>query len=367
MTEQMSVLFEGARVGDLDLPNRVLMAPMTRARANGATPSPLMGTYYEQRASAGLIISEGVVISPEATGFVNVPGIYSDEQVAAWQFVTEKVHGRGGRIFAQLWHVGPISHPDLLGGKLPLAPSAINPNWQAFTKTGPTDTVTPKAMTAEDIDRTISDFRRAALNAIAAGFDGIELHAANAYLIHQFLAPSSNRRTDNYGGSRENRSRFLFEVVEAVSSAIGNKRTAVRLNPIVDGVAGIVLDDELEKTFQYVVNKLSDFNLAFLELAALTLKPGFDSVERTIEMARHYRPLYRGNLVVNGSMTEALAEAALAGRLADFIAFGRPFIANPDLVRRFRQGIPLTVPRQETFYEGGETGYIDYPFAGPAQ
>jgi N-ethylmaleimide reductase len=355
-------LFQPGRIGKLELPNRIVMAPMTRARASAdAVPTGMMITYYEQRASAGLIISEGTIVSPEATGYIKVPGLFTPEQVASWRPVTDAVHARGGRIFTQLWHVGRISHPDLLGGALPLAPSAIDAQFQAYTNNGQVATVTPRAMTHGDIRRTIDDFRIAALNAIDAGFDGVELHAANSYLIHQFLVPSANQRTDDYGGSVENRARFLLEVVDTVTEAIGADRVGVRLNPCMDGVAGIVLDAEAHATYDHAVRALDARGIAFVHLTALMIAPGLDSPERTIVMSRRYRALFSGPLIVNAALTRDTAEAALAEGVADFVAFGRPFVSNPDLVERFRQNLPLAEPDAESLYNGGAAGYVDYP------
>lgn len=355
-------LFQTGRIGDLDIPNRIVMAPMTRARASeDAVPTGMMVTYYAQRASAGLIISEGTIISREATGYIKVPGLFTAEQVASWRPVTDAVHARGGRIFTQLWHVGRISHPDLLDGALPLAPSAVNPGFDSYTKNGRMETVTPRAMSLDDIRRTIGDFATAARNAIEAGFDGVELHAANAYLIHEFLVPSANQRTDDYGGSVENRARFLLEVVDAVAGAIGSHRVGVRLNPCLDGPAGIVLDDEARDTYDYAIRALDTRNLAFLHLAALMFTPGLDSPDRTIEMGRRYRPLYSGSLIINAAMTRETAEAALAEGVADYVAFGKSFVANPDLVERFRDDLPLADLDPANLYTGGFSGYLDYP------
>ena len=361
-------LFQPGRIGRLALPNRIVMAPMTRARASAeAVPTGMMVSYYEQRAGAGLIISEGTIISPEATGYIKVPGLFTPEQIASWRPITKAVHAMGGRIFSQLWHVGRISHPDLLSGRLPLAPSAINAGFEAYTNNGRVATVTPREMTQDDIRRTIDDFRAAALNAIEAGFDGIELHAANSYLIHEFLVPSANRRTDDYGGSVENRARFLLELVDAVAGAIGADRVGVRLNPCMDGVAGIVLDAEAQATYEYAVKALDGRGIAFLHLTALALRPGFDTPERTIEMGRRYRPLFSGPLILNAALTQDTAGAALAEGIADFVAFGKAFIANPDLVERFREDIPLAEPDAQSLYNGGAAGYVDYGPADPAR
>ncbi len=354
-------LFEPGAIGPMALSNRIVMAPMTRSRANeDAVPSGMMVTYYEQRASAGLIISEGTIVSGEATGYIKVPGLFTPEQVASWRPITDAVHAKGGHIITQLWHVGRVSHPDLLDGALPLAPSAINPEFEAYTRNGRVPTVTPRAMTPEDINRTIEDFRKAAVNAMAAGFDGVELHAANTYLFHQFLVPSANQRTDEYGSTIENRARFLLKVVDTVAEAIGIDRVGVRMNPCVDGPVGIILDTEAQATYEYVIRELSTRKVAFLHLAALMFVPGLDSEDRTLEMARCFRPLFSGPLIINGAMTRDAAEYALREGIADYVAFGKDFIANPDLVYRLKKNVPLTEPDPNTFYEGGTSGYIDY-------
>jgi len=364
MTTSNASLFEPGHVGDLTLSNRLVMAPMTRARASDdRVPTPIMGTYYEQRASAGLIVSEGVVVSPMAAGYIKVPGIYSSEQIAAWRAITDRVHAAGGYIFAQIWHVGRMSHPELLDGRLPLAPSGINPNSTAYTRTGRTATVTPKAMSIEEIAGTVSDFRQAALNAVEAGFDGVEIHAANGYLFHQFFAPSANSRTDAYGGSVENRSRLLFEVLDAVSAAIGSRHIGVRLNPAMHDADGIMLDAELERTMDYVFERLNGHDLAYVHLAALPYHPEEEAAEATIAFAQRYRKLYKGTLILNTAMTAEAAIQAIETGMADLVAFGKPFISNPDFARRIRDGLPLTPPDPATFFEGEERGYIDYPFA----
>jgi N-ethylmaleimide reductase len=361
----MKTLFEPFQLGDVSLSNRIVMAPMTRCRADAESlaPTPIVATYYAQRASAGLIISEGTVVSPMATGYVKVPGIYTAQQVSAWSRVTDAVHRAGGKIFAQLWHVGRISHPDLLGGRLPLAPSAINPEFEAYTPTGPKATVTPKAMSVEEIEQTVADFKSAGENAIAAGFDGVELHAANAYLFHQFMATSANERVDAYGGNTENRARFLFEVLNAVGNGIGVGRTGIRLNPGMDQFAGIVLDEETTRTFDHVVSRLDTYGLAYLHLTGITAGEIPDPAARIVRTAMKYRKMFKGTLIINHGMGEETAHHALKEDAADLVAFGEPFIANPDLVRRFQNGLSLNQPDRSTFYQGEEQGYIDYALA----
>lgn len=345
-----------------DLKNRVVLAPMTRARADneGNVPTDLMVMYYTQRASAGLLISEGVFVSPEAVGYINVPGMYSPAQVAGWQKITDAVHEQGNLFFAQLWHVGRMSHPDMLHGNLPLAPSAINPHSQVYTPTGFLDTVTPAAMTAVQIKQTVADFVQAAHNALAAGFDGVELHAANSYLFHQFFMHCANTRTDEYGGSRENRARFLFEVLEAMqASGVDLGKVGVRLNPSLDGAGGLTLDAETLPTFDYIVQRLNDYGLAYLHL----LRPFTDVSQNKYaetNVARRYRPMYQGTLIINNAFDQEEANTILADGEADLVAFGKPFIANPDLVARFAQHAPLAEADKNTFYTPGAKGYTDY-------
>jgi N-ethylmaleimide reductase len=347
----------------LDLKNRIVLAPMTRARADnkGNVPNELMVEYYKQRATAGLLISEGVYVSTEAVGYINVPGIYTPEQVAGWKKVTGAVHAYGNKFFAQLWHVGRMSHPDMLNGKLPLAPSAINPNEKVYTPTGFLDTPTPVAMTIAQIKKTVEDFVQAAQNALAAGFDGVELHSANAYLFHQFFTGCSNVRTDEYGGSIQNRTRFLFEVLEAMQAAgLDLGQVGVRLNPSLNGPGGITLDADTIPTFDYIVERLNDYHLAYLHLLEPFTDPGDNKLgERHI--ARRYRPLYKGTLIINNNFNREKANQIIAGGGADLVAFGKPFIANPDLPARFAQNAPLAEADRETFYTPGSKGYTDYP------
>lgn len=363
-TENKNILFEPLQLGEFELPNRIVMAPMTRGRANHQThvPTEIMESYYEQRASAGLIISEGIIISEIANGYINIPGIFNSDQVAAWRKITDRVHQKRGRIFAQIWHVGYISHPDLIGGNLPLAPSAINPNFYAYTLEGQKDTVTPKEMTIQEIKETIADFKQAAINAIEAGFDGIELHGANAYLIHQFIATSSNQRKDAYGGSVENRARFLLEILDEVTLAIGNGKTGLRLNPVANGVAGIVLDEETKATFDYIIARLNSYNLAYLHLTGVMDAPadGHTAYEKISSIVSEYRNVYHGIIIINNGFTKKAAESVIQTGTADLVAFGLPFIANPDLVERFQDDLELANPDIDTLYQGSEKGYIDY-------
>jgi N-ethylmaleimide reductase len=349
----------------LNLKNRVIMAPMTRSRADneGTVPNDLMVEYYSQRATAGLIISEGVYVSPEAVGYINVPGVYSPEQVAGWQKVTSAVHGLGGQIFAQIWHVGRMSHPDLLHGNLPLSASALNPHSQVYTPSGFKETVAPAAMTVDQIKKTVTDFVKGAQNALAAGFDGVEIHSSNGYLFHQFFNGTSNTRTDEYGGSIENRARFFFEVLDAMQAAgVDLGKVGARLNPSLDGLFGMTLDAETIPTFDYIVKRLNDYGLAYLHLS----EPFTDVSKNEFaeqHIAKRYRPLYQGTLIINGGFDQEKGNKVIADGDADLVAYGTPFISNPDLVARFEQHVPLAKADKDTFYVPGAHGYTDYPAA----
>jgi len=356
-------LLSSYKMGDLTLKNRVVMAPLTRSRANneGNVPTDeLQGLYYELRASAGLIISEGSQISKEAVGYINTPGIYSKEQIEGWKKVTKRVHNKGGKIFIQLWHVGRISHPYFHQGKLPLAPSAINPETKSYTKNGFEKTVTPKEMSAEDIERTINDFAQAAKNAMEAGFDGVEIHASNGYLFHQFFCNCSNKRTDKYGGTIENKARFLFEVLDKMKKVIPENRIGIRLNPSMHNMGGITIDSETIPTFDYIIKKLNTYNLAYLHLS----EPFNDVSEvpfAELNIAKRYRPLYKGTLMINTSFTQETGNAIIERDEADLVAFGKPFISNPDLVERFKLNEKLNKWDETTFATTGTKGYLDYP------
>ncbi len=355
-------LLQDYKSGVLDLPNRLVMAPMTRSRADNPGNLPtgeLQGEYYRQRASAGLIISEGAQVSERAVGYINTPGIYSKEQVEGWKEVTKMVHQEKGRIFIQLWHVGRMSHPDFHNGELPLAPSELNPNAQSFTSEGLKDTVTPKAMTIEDIKTTVKDFANAAKNSMEAGFDGVEIHSSNGYLFHQFFNATSNHRTDEYGGNIENRTRILFEVIDAIKKVMPENRIGLRLNPSLHGLFGITLDKETIPTFDYIIEKLNDYDLAYLHLS----EPFTDVSEvpfAETEIAKRYRPIYNGTIIINGGFDQEKGNAVLESGDADLVAYGKPFISNPDLVERFEQNLPLTDWDKDTFYTPGTKGYLDY-------
>lgn len=355
-------LLQPIQLGALHLKNRVIMAPMTRNRANneGNVPTDLHAEYYKQRASAGLIISEGAQVSKRAVGYINTPGIHNDEQVKGWKKVTQAVHEEGGLMFIQLWHVGRISHPDFHDGEKPWAPSAINPNAKAYTPEGFKDTVEPHEMTTEEVKLTVQEFKAAAKFAADAGFDGVEIHASNGYLFHQFFNNSSNQRTDEYGGSVENKTRFLFEVLEAVKVFIPENRIGIRLNPSLHGIFGMEADEETIPTFEYIVKKLNDYDLAYLHLS----EPFNDISEIDFlvkDVAKHFRPLYQGKLMINAGFDRESGNEIIENAHADCVAFGKPYISNPDLVERFEQKAKLADWDEDTFYTSGEKGYTDYP------
>jgi N-ethylmaleimide reductase len=349
-------------LGDLELKNRVVMAPMTRSRADNPekAPTDLHAEYYRQRASAGLIISEGSQISERAVGYINTPGIHTKAQVKGWKKVTSAVHEEGGKIFCQLWHVGRMSHPDFHGGALPLAPSAINPKSKSFTPEGFKETVAPKEMSLEEIKQTVTDFKQAAKNAMDAGFDGVEIHASNGYLLQQFFNRTSNVRTDAYGGSIENRARILFEIIDAIKEVMPENCIGVRMNPSLHGSFGMELDEESIPTHDYIAKKLNDYDLSYLHLSEpFTDVSKLPHAEPRI--ARHYRPLYKGTLIINSNFDEEKGNGVISAGEADLVSYGKLFISNPDLPLRFEQNAPLAEWDQKTFYTTGEKGYIDYP------
>ncbi|WP_018615036.1 alkene reductase [Segetibacter koreensis] len=356
------VLLTPYNLAGLELNNRMVMAPMTRSRSNneGNVATSLTAKYYAQRATAGLIITEGTFVSTKAVGFINVPGIYSEAQTEGWKLVTKAVHDNGGKIFAQLWHTGRLSHPDLHNGELPHAPSAINPNSKAYTTAGFVDTVTPKEMSIEEIKQTVQDFKNAAANAVKAGFDGVELHAANGYLFHQFFNGVSNRRTDEYGGSIENRARILFETLDALKGVIDYDRVGIRFNPSMHNAMGMMVDEQTIPTFEYIIKRLNDYSLAYIHLTEPFTN--VDDVPFAVsKVAKHFRPLYNGTLIINKGFNKETGTQIIEEGYADLVAFGVPFLANPDLVKRFEISAPLNKPDQQTFYTTGIKGYLDYP------
>ncbi len=356
----MPDLFSPLQVGPCLLPNRIVMAPLTRNRAGrDGVPTPLMAEYYAQRASAGLILSEATCISPQGVGYPYTPGIWNGAQVGGWAQVTGAVHGRGGRIYCQLWHVGRISHPSLQpGGALPVAPSAIRPEGEAYTYEGMQPFVTPRALDLDELPGIVEQYRVAAKNALAAGFDGVEVHAANGYLLDQFLRDGSNRRTDAYGGSVDQRARLLLEVLEAVIGVWGSQRVGVRLSPLQP--FNDMRDANPAATFSRVVELLNPLDLAYLHVTRLGMDaPG--AAGPPFDLGR-LRRLWRGVYMTNHGYDRAAAMRAVAEGEADLVAFGTLYIANPDLVERLRRNAPLNAPDPSTYYGGGERGYTDYPF-----
>lgn len=361
----MTSLFDPITLAGKSLKNRIVMPPMTRSRSTQPDdiPNPLMATYYTQRAQAGLIISEGTQVSPLGKGYAWTPGIYSEAQTQGWKKVTDKVHAAGGIMFAQLWHVGRVSHPANTGGEQPVAPSALKAEGvQVFidkdNNPGFTDTVMPRAMTQQDIDEAIAAFRRAASNADNAGFDGIELHAANGYLINQFIDSQSIARTDGYGGSLDNRLRFLREVVTAVSEEIGAHRIGVRLAPLTT-LNGTV-DDDPETTYVAAAKQLNELGVGYIHIAEADWE---DAPQMPVAFKQALRDVFDGVMIYAGKYDSTRAADALASGWADMIGFGRPFVSNPDLPHRLQHGLPLAEHDPETLFGGAEKGYTDYPTA----
>ncbi|MDP4558471.1 MULTISPECIES: alkene reductase [Vreelandella] len=358
-------LFTPITLGSLTLPNRVIMAPLTRARTPDSIPGKIQEAYYGQRAGAGLIISEATNISPTARGYVYTPGIWTDEQEAGWKGVVDAVHAKGGRMALQLWHVGRVSHEMVQpNGQQPVAPSALKGEGaQCFVEfedgtAGQYPTSTPRALETDEIPGIVDDYRQAAIRAKRAGFDMVEVHAANAYLLNQFLATGTNKRTDQYGGSLENRARFPLEVVDAVVEVFGAERVGIRMTPFIE-LFGLT-DDEPEAMAFYMAEELSKRGLAYLHLN----EPNWAGGDITFPAGfrEQMRERFSGSLIYCGNYDAEHAEARIKENTADAVAFGRPYIANPDLPERFRVNSPLTEPNQETFYGGDEKGYTDYPF-----
>jgi N-ethylmaleimide reductase len=356
-TAQPPDLFTAFQLGPYELRNRLVMAPMTRSRAGeGNVPTGLAAEYYAQRASAALIVTEGTQVSPQGVGYTHTPGMHSDAQVAGWRRVTDAVHAQGGRIFAQLWHVGRVSHPSFHGGELPVAPSAIGFEAQVLTYDGVQPYVTPRALETDEIAGVVGQFAAAAENAYAAGFDGVELHGANGYLIDQFLRDGSNHRTDRYGGSIQNRVRFLVEVTRTVTDVWGGDRVGVRLSP--RNPNNGMSDSDPVATFGYAAYALNPLGPAYLHVLEPVAGPMAQPGERVTPALR---AVFRGPLIVNGGYDAETGHAAIARGEADLVAYGVPFLATPDLPRRFREGAPLNAPDRATFYGGDERGYTDYP------
>ena len=351
-------LFSPAQLGSIALKNRIVMAPLTRNRAGeGGVPQDLNVTYYEQRASAGLIVTEATPISAMGHGYPALPGIYTDAQIAGWKKVTDAVHAKGGKIVIQLWHVGRISHPSLLNGELPVAPSAIKPAGKAFTYKGLVDYVEPRALDASELPAIVQDYVHATQSALKAGFDGVEIHAANGYLLDQFLRDGSNTRTDNYGGSFENRARLLLEVTKAVVETAGADKVGIRISPV--NPFNDMKDSNPQALFNYVTEQLNQFNLAYLHAVEGGIHGGGKADAFDFDQMRK---LYKGAYMANLSYDKARGNAAIASGHADVIAYGVPFIANPDLVERYKADATLNEADSKSFYGGTAKGYTDYPF-----
>lgn len=348
----MNALFSEVQVGRYSLSNRIVMAPMTRSRSDDAgVPSDMVATYYAQRATAGLIISEGVFPVALGKGYVRTPGIETTEQIAAWKKVADAVHARGGRIFMQLMHCGRVSHPSLLAnGAQPQAPSAIKAAGQTYTATGLQDFVIPHALTVAEIANVVEGYRQSARRAIEAGFDGVELHAASGYLPEQFLSTGSNQRDDQYGGSVENRARFVLEVLAAMVSEVGSDRVGIKISPEMN--FNDIVDANPQETYTYLVKQLREFKLAYLHVALFGAQYDYHAA---------LRPLFDGSYLIGSGQTKDSAESLIADGKADAAVFGGAFLANPDLPERFRTGAELNTPEKDTFYAPGEEGYIDYP------
>ena len=349
----MNPLNETVRIGRYTLRNRLVMAPMTRSRADDITgvPSALAAQYYAQRADAGLIITEGAFPSPMGKGYVRTPGIHSAAQIEGWRRITDAVHARGGLIFLQLMHTGRISHPSMLpGGATPVAPSAIAAAGQTYTATGLQDFIVPRALDTDEIAAIVDEYRLATRHALQAGFDGVELHAASGYLPEQFLSSGTNQRTDRYGGSVENRARFILEVLDAMIGEAGSDRVGIKISPEMG--FNSVTDAAPQETYQYLVQRISTLQLAYLHLA----RTGSAFDYRAL-----VRPLFNGALLLGGRLDRDSAASLIASRSADAAVFGSLYLANPDLLQRFVAGAPLNAPQRETFYTDGPQGYIDYP------
>jgi N-ethylmaleimide reductase len=357
-------LFEPYKLGAITLSNRTVMAPLTRNRAiDGFVPSPLAADYYGQRASAGLLITEASQISQQGQGYQDTPGIYSKAQVDGWRRVTDRVHERGGHIYLQLWHVGRISHTDLqLNNAAPVAPSAIPAKAKTYVGGAFVEVSEPRALELNEIPGIIDDYKRGAANAIAAGFDGVEVHSANGYLLDQFARDGSNKRTDAYGGSVENRARLMLEVSKAVAAEAGPDRTGIRISPV--SPAQDMSDSNPQQLFEYIVDQLNILKLVYIHVVEGATGGARDIAPFDYKSLRNR---FKGAYIANNGYTLDLAEKVLAANDADLIAFGKLFISNPDLVERLKTTAPLNDPDRTTFYGGGAKGYIDYPVLGAAQ
>lgn len=368
MTTQ--ALFTPYRMSDLVLPNRIVMAPLTRMRAttHDHVPTAQQAEYYAQRATAGLIVTEATAISPDGFGWADTPGLWTEEQVRGWRRITDAVHTAGGRIVAQLWHTGAMSHPDLRGGALPLSASDVDPEQKSVTAAGRVPTVAPRPMTRDEIRQTVVDYARAARNAMKAGFDGVQILANYLYLLAQFLNKATNRRRDEYGGEMEGRARILFEVVEGILDEVDPSRVGVKISPMHEA-GPFAANDETLPMAEYVIRELSGYDLSHLLLMGNTTDFSGTPLEPLMGdgMFHHLRPIFKGTLIANVQMDAERGNRLIAEGLADLVAFGRSFIANPDLVERLKTGAPLAEIDWTTVYASGPKGYSDYPALQPAR
>ena len=357
-------LFAPYTLGGLQLRNRVVMASMTRGRARNAelAPTEIHVEYYRQRATAGLILTEGTWISPRAIGSINVPGLFTERQVEGWRAVTDAVHSEGGAIFAQIAHSGAVSHPDFFDGEMPPAPSAVNPGLKSFTPEGFKDTVTPRAMSVEEIASTVADYGAAAKNAREAGFDGVELHSATTYLLPEFLNSALNVREDAYGGTAENRTRIILEALDALIAVWGPGRVGIKISPAL-AMGGFPLTDKAIETYDYLVDRLNGLPLAYLQLGRAMADLSGTPVAALQDTIGYFRARFKGTLIANFGFDRASANTAIESKQADLVSFAKPFIGNPDLVRRYYEDLPLAASSPETYYQGGPQGYVDYPAA----
>ena len=355
MSTNTSALFQPVKLGGLNLPNRFIMAPLTRCRATNHLPNDLMAEYYSQRASAGLIITECTMVTPGTSAFGNDPGIYSEQQIEGWKKTTESVHNAGGKVFLQIWHAGRAAHPLMNNGKEAVSASNIAIDDETHTPEGKQPYTVPHSLSKAEIASIVNDFRQAAANAISAGFDGVEVHGANGYLIDQFLRDGANQRADEYGGSIENRARFLTEILQAVTEEIGSDRVGLRLSPL-NSFNGMK-DSDPVAWITYLSKHLNQFNLAYLHV----MRADFFGIQQAdvIPIAREH---YKGHLMVNMGYTGEEAAEVIANNQADSVAFGTGFLANPDFPARVKAGVELTAPDQDTFYTSDAKGYTDYPF-----
>ncbi|MAM20014.1 MAG: alkene reductase [Christiangramia sp.] len=362
MENENQPLLQTYQLGNLKLKNRVVMAPMTRSRADNDqnAPTDLHATYYRQRAGAGLIITEGSQVSERAVGYINTPGIHTEEQVEGWKKVTEAVHEEGGKIFIQLWHCGRISHPKFHNGDKPLAPSAVNPEEKVYTPDGFEQTVEPQEMSLQEIQETVQEFKHAAVMAKNANFDGVEIHSSNGYLFHQFFNSKSNLRKDDYGGDIANRARFFFEVLEAIAEVWPENQIGCRFNPSLNGVFGITATEDSIPTFDHIIEKLNAYDLAYVHLSE-PFTDVSDIAYLESEIAKHYRGIYKGTLMINAGFDQESGNKVIEEGDADLVSFGKLFISNPDLPERFKNNWPLADWDADTFYTPGEKGYTDYP------